>query len=253
MKAVIISIASLFLLSACVDDDDETKAVYDIECQGQENGWHEFTDTVTDSNGNYYKLEGEWHCKNEIIWYSEAQDEVNLFGRVYVDKIDTDGETTQYDYHFIQLDQAQNLVIQQNARDEDNNYYIESYDLTLKFATTDGLLPQLFTMTPFSSNTYSLEFNYNQNDIDTLSWTRFKNIDDNLYKYGTSACEATNNQDWDCENWDSYYYYDQIHEKNIYSQDTQKSKSLTPDKNKLLNNPLETRDELIRLTEKLFD
>jgi len=251
MKAVIISFASLFLLSACVDDDDNAKAVYDIECQGQENGWHTATSEITAADSSY-QFDGKWHCNDEVLWYSEAENEVNLFGDFIVTKTDSDNETSKFRYSFIQRDKAQNLIIQQDGTNDNNNQYVASLDATFKFTTSAGILAQVFTMAPYNSDSYSIEYNDISENIASLSKTIFKEVNDNLYLTGTTQCEGTNNQNWTCENWDTTRYNDQTEEEVTYGDDTAKNISLTPDVSKLLNNSLETREELIRLVDELF-
>lgn len=273
MKPVIISIVSLFLLSACTDEQD-TEITYDIECQGKSDGWQPATNTITDIEGNIYQFDGEWHCKNQKLWYSEVEGEVNLFGRFYVDKIALDSQTTRYDYNFIQIDYAQNLVIQQNVSNEsyNHNQYVESQWLTFNFLTDDGILPQLLTTAPYSGTninssndcdsitnsssncmSFAIDYNLNSEVIANMSTTQFKDLSNDIYRFGNSACSGSNNQDWDCEHSDTSYYNDQSIEDSSYGDNTIKSQSLTPSVDKLFNNPLETRDELIRLSEVLFD
>lgn len=251
MKAVIISIASLFLLSACVEDDDST-TVYDIECQGEDNGWHTTTSEITAADDSTYQFDGKWHCYNDVLWYSEAEDEVNLFGYFIVTKTDSANETSKFRYSFIQLDQAQNLIIQQDGTNDDNNQYVASFDATFKFTTSAGILPQVFTMEPYNTDSYSIEYNDISENIASLGKTIFKEVNDDLYLTGTTQCDGTNNQNWACENWNTTRYNDQTEEEVSYGDDTEKTASLTPDVSKLLNNPLETRDELIRLVDELF-
>lgn len=270
MKPIIISIVSLVLLSACVDDE-ETDTSFDIECLDKSDGWHAVSDSIIDLEGNIYEFDGQWHCKNQKLWYSVAENEENLFGRFYVDKIDSDGQVVSYDYHFIQIDYAQNLVVQQDGRNENNNQYVESQWLTFNFLTDDGILPQLLLTAPYSGTnvtttnncesitnsgsnctSYSIEYNEYNEIITNLRTTKFKDLTSDIYRFGTSACTGSNNQDWDCEHTDTSYANDQTVESTSASDDTTKSQTLTPNVTNL-ENPLEARDELIRLSETLFD
>ena len=78
MKAVIIPIASLFLLSGCVEDDNTL--VYDIECQGKSDGWHTTSNTISAADKSSYQFEGLWYCRDQVLWYSQEAGKVNLFG-----------------------------------------------------------------------------------------------------------------------------------------------------------------------------
>jgi len=270
MKPIIISIASLLILSACVDDE-ETETTYDIECQDRSDGWQTTTDSITDIEGTVYTFDGQWHCKNQKLWYSVEEDEENLFGRFYVDKTDSEGQVTSYDYYFIQIDYAQNLVIQQDGRNENNNQYVESQWLTFNFLTDDGILPQLLTTVPYSGTnidssndcdsttndssncmSYAIEYNENSELITNLTTTKFKELGNDTYKFGTSACTGSNNQDWDCQHSDTTYYNDQTIESTSSGNNTIKSISLTPDVANLAD-PLTARGELLRLSETLFE
>jgi hypothetical protein len=149
MKRIAFSLLSLLLLSACESDSDEqVETSYDIECQGQADGWHDKTQTLDDNLGASYLFEGQWHCKNEKLWFSTRIAELNLFGKFTVTKTDTNNIQSKSQYHFIQLDKAQDLVIQQEATNIQNNNLVESAYLTLSFLTAQGVLPQLFTTTP---------------------------------------------------------------------------------------------------------
>ncbi|PKG37267.1 hypothetical protein [Psychromonas sp. Urea-02u-13] len=252
MKRIALSLIPLFLLSAC-GTEEETKTTYDIECQGQADGWHKKTQKLSDNQGASYLFEGQWHCKNEKLWYSTKLDEVNLFGKFYVTKTDTNADESKSQYHFIQLDKAQDLVIQQEATNLQNNNLVKSDYLTLSFLTDGGVLPQLFTTTPYSGKSYTIEYNVNNVEVAQLGTMLFKGKEDNLYQYENINCDATNNQNWSCEGWDSYYQVDKTEDNMGPITDSTKTQTLTPRVDKLFNNPLTTRKELIRLNSILFN
>jgi len=251
MKKVAISLLSLFLLNAC-DSEQSTATSYDVECLGKDNGWHENKQIINDTQENSYSFDGQWHCQNEKLWYASATDKLNLFGQFYVTKTDSADITTKYRYDFIQINKAQNLVIQLDGTNKDHNREVQSFDMTFEFLTTNGVLAQLFKMDPYSSNAYFMEYSANSGNIKLLQKTIFKGHSDSLYQRGTSECSSTNNQEWHCNHWDSYYDNDQNEESRIAGESTSKDQSLTPDLT-LLINPLKIRDELSRLSDNLFN
>lgn len=179
--------------------------------------------------------------------------ELNLFGRFYVTATDKAGDTLKYQYHFIQRDKVQNLIMQQDGTNQNNNHQVESHDLAFAFLTDEGILPQLTKTTPFNSNGYAIEYNDNSLAIAQLSKTIFKNENEQLYQFATSLCEASSNIYWKCNHWDSYLDTNRNEENRIDGNETEKVQLLTPDGDKLLNNPLQTRAELVRLSDRLFN
>lgn len=252
MKKSVTTLISICFLFAC-ESEESTDTTYDIECQGQADGWHQASQTINDAQAGSYSFNGEWHCKNEKLWYSIVASEFNLFGRFNVTKTDAQDRQSNYQYHFIQGNKAQDLIVQQEGLNEENNNYVESHHLTLSFLTNTGVLAQLVEMPAYSGSSYTIEYNDNSLEIAALSKTIFRNQNDGLYQYGTSSCAASNNFYWSCRHWDSYRDYEQNEENKIDGENTEKLQYLTPNVAQLLNNPLATRSELIRLSDKLFN
>lgn len=268
MKPVIFSLSALFLMTGC---DAITSTSYDIECQNQEDGWHFASDSITDAQGTLLEFEGEWHCVNEKLFYSEDEGEENLFGRFAVNSTDSDGNSESFDYSFIQIDYAQNLVIAADGRNDEGNQYVESHWLTFDFLTNDGILTQLSSTIPYTGSnvdtdnncdsdtngasnctSFAIEYNEFSGDIAQLGTKKFDSVDNGSYQFDNASCTSENNQDWACEQYDSFYDDEKTLLDTGTVEETSKDISLTPDTDNL-SDPLLVRDELISLTDTLFE